>query len=193
MKPLIRLIALACLLCGSAFCGFSHEWRGIVPLHSTRAEVIKVLGNPTHGLWNDSEVFESESETVKIEWIDPACVRRYPIAPDTEVRLTDVVLSVTLFPKKRIAVETLQLNSKPGIATVGCNPNGPCTFCGEDFCVTSDKPGVTRVYFSATADELKAWSREHPACKPSARAATQQIVGRERRERVSHHNWSGDT
>jgi hypothetical protein len=36
------------------------------------------------------------------------------------------------------------------------------------------------------------WRRTHPPQPNFIRSATQQIVGRERRERVSHHDWSGD-
>jgi hypothetical protein len=175
MKDKVRVfIGCLCLILCSAISCFAKEWRGIVPLHSTRSDVIKILGKPTHGVWNYQEIFDLENERVGIEWIDPTCVRKYPIEPDSEVQPTDLVLTISVFPKKPISSTALELNPKTLFTTVGCHlPDGPCTLCSDDgFCFTTEKDGVTRIYYSATSDEFKAWMQEHKTCQPSTKGAT---------------------
>ena len=87
MKHSARILIniLFMIVCTSITC-VAKEWRGIVPLHSTRADVIKLLGNPTRSLEDSQEYFVLENETVKFEWIDPTCVRKYPVESEDEVR-----------------------------------------------------------------------------------------------------------
>lgn len=47
----------------------SKGWRGIVPLHSTRADVIRLLGPPNL----DGDLYDLDNKTVHIEYSDGPC------------------------------------------------------------------------------------------------------------------------
>jgi hypothetical protein len=61
-----------------AGCCFAKEWRGIMPLHTTRAEVIKLIGEPRHtweGGWYfytpDAASLSSRRAAEVSRWADP--------------------------------------------------------------------------------------------------------------------------
>lgn len=86
----------------------AKEWRGIVPLHSTRADVVKILG--LHSLSGDR--YELENETVSILYSDGPCrtggwnvpkdtVIDITIEPDDDITLSDLHLDLSKYTKKR--------------------------------------------------------------------------------------------
>jgi hypothetical protein len=145
-----------------------------VPLRSTRSEVIKLLGNPTHSQITNLEYFDLADEAVTIKWIDPTCQRKYPRADGEVVRPEDLVLSISVFPKKPLSPKALKLSPMLTVTPMGCLiPNGPCTLCtDEGLCFTTEKGSVTKIDYSATSDEFKAWIQEHKACQSSIKGAT---------------------
>jgi len=96
----------------------AKEWRGIIPLHSTRADVEKLLGPPppppSDGSWiyslhagrsiyslDESEVYIVYANSQIPEWND--CNGRVP---------EGTVLSIALTPKKQMPLTALKLDHK---------------------------------------------------------------------------------
>jgi len=82
----------------------ARAWRGIIPLQTTRAAVVQILGEGT-----DSESagtkynFENENVSILYSSADtalPECARKLP---------ADLVLAIKVFPKVEVSLETLGL------------------------------------------------------------------------------------
>jgi len=151
----------------------AKEWRGIGPLHSTRSDVLKLLGTPKHTWETATEYFDLDDEKVTIKWIDPSCERKYPIESVRDVRPDDLVLAILVYPKKPIPTKELDIPAV-GYMTLGCHPNSFCTVWSFEagFGFTTSKGGVTELHHEASNDEFKAWSDNHKACQPSVKNAT---------------------
>jgi hypothetical protein len=174
MRCIIRL--LFCCMCPalglSATC-LAKEWRGIVPLHTTRSEVVKLLGEPKHTWETVSGYFDTADARVTVEWIDPACQREYPIYTLQGVaRPDDLVLNIYVSPTKPIPSKEMDIPNV-GYMTLGCHPNAWCTLWSPEagFGFTSTKEGIDRLVYGPAGDEFKAWSNEHKMCKRSGRTA----------------------
>lgn len=167
----ISLVCLWLTLCLGTPC-LAKEWRGIVPLHSTRADVIKLLGEPKHLQWDSRDYFILEAETVTFQWIDPTCKKKFPVEPDSKVAPDDLVLNISVTPKKPFPVEELHL---PPLKLYmmdclgGANGTGGCIFMDDEegFAYSTSKEGVTSHSYGSPAKEYEAWMQEHSACKSS--------------------------
>ena len=161
------------IVCASVTC-IAKEWRDIVPLLSTRADVIKLLGNPTHSLEDSQEYFVLENETVKFEWIDPTCVRKYPIESENEVRPDDLVLSITVVPKTPMSQVTIYL---PSAYVTICLANISCTYItfDGDVAVHAAKGVITDICYGPTDKEFKAWLQRHSACQESPQVKNSRL------------------
>lgn len=111
MMNLLSLIAF-CLL-SSFYLGrdrVTKEWRGIVPLHSTRTDVEKVLNVKSSSKF--VEVFELDGESVMIVFAEHPCKKSYEkwnvpigtvleigITPKTEMLLSDLNIDIKTFKK----------------------------------------------------------------------------------------------
>lgn len=80
---------------------YAKGWRGIVPLHSTRADVEKLLGPPSGGLYN------LDNETVFFVYSGEPCADNIPygfnVPPDT-------VWEIHVKPKDRRTIADLKLD-----------------------------------------------------------------------------------
>jgi hypothetical protein len=89
----------------------NEGWSGIMPLHSTRADVIRLLGDPDFSN-QIRAIYALEKEDVYIVFATdqpffPDCVKQLPddtvllikITPRTEIRLTDLKLDEKKFEK----------------------------------------------------------------------------------------------
>src|SRR3954462_15219190 len=85
------LVSCMCLLVFSATPSLSKEWRGIIPLRTTRADILKLLGNQKPGKSDPREYFDTDNETISFDCIDPTCARKYPIQPNNVIRSEDLV------------------------------------------------------------------------------------------------------
>jgi hypothetical protein len=166
-----RTSLVLALLLGTSVSTFAKEWRGIVPLQSTRADVIRLLGSPRHLQWDYRDYFEIENAVVTFTWIDPTCLRKYPIQPDSSIQPQDVVLSISIGLKKPIAVPELHLpDGKFYFGDCLGHRGGDswsCTYldCEDGFGYGETKAGVTSLSYFASADAFDAWLRTHSACK----------------------------
>jgi hypothetical protein len=61
--------AVICFLLLGTATSYAKEWRGITPLHSTRADVERILGKPTKS-FNDGEYFFDLKDEVVLVWFE---------------------------------------------------------------------------------------------------------------------------
>ena len=87
----------------------ARDWRGIVPLRTTRLEVIRLLGQPKRSQTTKIEYFDLGDKEVTINWIDPTCQKQYPIEADVTVRPEDLVLNISVFPREPIPLKDFNL------------------------------------------------------------------------------------
>jgi hypothetical protein len=103
-----QLTLSALLLCVLAVSVQAKGWRGIVPLHSTRADVVRILGRPNLA----GDRYELERETVSILYSDGPCrtggwnvpkdtVIDIMTEPDDDLPLSDLLPDLSRFTKKQ--------------------------------------------------------------------------------------------
>src|SRR5687768_15694614 len=102
---MIRLITfIFFVVVGSANTSVAKDWRAIVPLHSTRQDVVRAFGH-----CNDSEPsceFNYANEFVRIEFADDSQKRcNGTVQPET-------VLLVEVFPKNPVSLKKLGLKRR---------------------------------------------------------------------------------
>jgi hypothetical protein len=167
MRRILRILVgcLCLILCLSAPC-FAKEWRGIVPLHTTRAEVIKLLGEPKPSWELADWYFDLGDSRVEIEWIDPTCERKYPIrTSEGGSRPDDLVLNIAVIEKKPIPSK--ELNLSPGtIYYLECfGKNCTSIDINGGFSFRWTKEGVTFHSYGPATKEFKAWLEVHKGCQ----------------------------
>jgi hypothetical protein len=84
----------------------AERWRGITPLHSTRADVERLVGPPTtsHGV---AFTYETKEERILVFYSAGPCKNNvseeWNVAPDP-------VLSITIHPNARLLIANLKLD-----------------------------------------------------------------------------------
>ena len=102
-----RAFLAAALLVASAFCVHAKDWRGIVPLYSTRSDVERLLGKPS--VDRSSTIFyEITGETVSFDFSEGGC---------TESNVWDVprdtVFGIWVMPRRlKLKLGDLKLDLK---------------------------------------------------------------------------------
>lgn len=96
-----KLLILVCTLPAAAFTSQAKEWRGIVPLHSTRADVERLIGKPNA----EYERYDFEGEQAVIFYARHPCSEgaQWNVPPDT-------VTSISVYPKKALLLAALRLD-----------------------------------------------------------------------------------
>lgn len=128
LRTVQRLLSCACLLALAAAVSQAKEWRGVVPLRSTRAEVERLLGKPGPG---GRYVFENETAFIfysagaacakgsNSEWnVRPDTVLMISVKPMTGLRLADLKLDPRKYRKGRasdVQVHTDYRNEEEGV------------------------------------------------------------------------------
>ena len=79
-----------------------RDWRGIVPLRSTRAEVEKLLGPPEK---STSATYRSEDGTVTVRYADRVCDYGWQVPLET-------VISFSVYPKHPVALADMKLDER---------------------------------------------------------------------------------
>lgn len=92
----------------------AKDWRGIIPLHSTRADVERLLGSPADPSKELAAVYQLEKEVVSIFYASgPPCgedrfsgwqvprgtVVSITVSPKTKVRLSDLQIDLSRYKK----------------------------------------------------------------------------------------------
>lgn len=97
MRTLIRTAACCLILLCISAATQAQGWRGIVPLHSTRADVERLFGlpNPQDGF------YDFKNESVEFRYSDGPCVNGLDIPRDT-------VIDIRVVPKRDLRLSKLQ-------------------------------------------------------------------------------------
>jgi hypothetical protein len=109
MSKSIRIVICICGVIAAFSVSKAQGWRGIVPLHSTRADVERLIGSPmeTNGITYDLKservnvVYSNGScKTGKAEWNVPSdTVIGMTIYPQTKLMLSDLRIDLNNFEK----------------------------------------------------------------------------------------------
>jgi len=96
MKILIRTAACCLILLYAAAAARAQGWRGVVPLHSTRADVERLFGlpNPQDGF------YDFKNESVEFRYSDGPCVNGWDVPRDT-------VIDIRVVPKQDLRLSKL--------------------------------------------------------------------------------------
>jgi hypothetical protein len=110
VKMLLKTAGGLSLILALTFVVQAKGWRGIVPLHSTRADVEGLLGTPDRKSDNKPVVrYDLEGETVSIIYSREPCSNgtvygKWAVPPDT-------VVSIRVVPKRALPLSELQLDA----------------------------------------------------------------------------------
>lgn len=111
-----KIILSTCLALTAASLSYGKEWHGIVPLHSTRADVDRLLGPAKAPAENHSSIHETEREVVLVEYStgEPCSggVNRWKVPRGT-------VLSVSVAPRAKVRFSELHLDESQYKVTDG--------------------------------------------------------------------------
>lgn len=176
------LITIAVILLSTVLT-VAKEWNGIAPLISTRAEVIKLLGEPkppNHEVLG--EHFAVDGENVYIIWIRADCWGEGNIiagTPPTDLNV--VVNQITVDPKSFLTKEDVEkidpLKESPTLPGVKVSGRHNCLGSGGKWAcsVMNDESGfgygtntegqVDRLYYFASDEKRAAWREKTTPCK----------------------------
>ena len=154
MKLIVLLLLCACGLLSTASLQ-PAGWRGIVPLHSTRADVERIIGEPNFKY----DLYDFENERVSIMYSGDPCteglrgsynvprdtVISIDVSPKRMMTLSGLGVDLAKYKKTRdpaIEVHSFYRNEEEGI-TIG-------TFEGDG----EDKGKVLRIYYGPAAKDI---------------------------------------
>lgn len=80
----------------------AKDWRGIVPLRSTRADVERLLGQPEQG---SGGVYQTVSESILVSYSEKPCDYGWQVPPGT-------VINISVRPKNPPALASLKLDER---------------------------------------------------------------------------------
>ena len=123
MKEILKVVYLITIILTLSETSNAKEWRGIIPLHSTRADVTRLLG-PSPDANNVRANYFLEKEDVYIVFSSDEPYLRCPSGVPK-----DAVLVIQIKPKTKLRLSELRLDqskyrtfdpsSPPGIGFVG--------------------------------------------------------------------------
>jgi hypothetical protein len=107
MKFHHRFVACFFLLVAAASVASAKAWRGIVPLHSTRADVERILGKPTRLDY----IYDLDEGTVRVMYVRQRCEQGVPSGWGNWNVVKDTVIHVwveTDFSVRKLRVRNLE-------------------------------------------------------------------------------------
>jgi hypothetical protein len=117
MKSIKHLLCSLCLVIAVSGIVSGKEWHGIVPLHSTVEDVERLLGQSAYGR---GYAYETEDERVffQYQYEESECGKiwgRWNVPLGT-------VLSITVYPKKKILFSDLKIDLGKFVKSKTCMP-----------------------------------------------------------------------
>jgi hypothetical protein len=105
-----------------------NEWKGLVPLRSTRADVELLLGKPAMSP-RSFDIYKTESERVDVRYsvgpCEPSPVERWNVAKD-------IVISMEVIPQRTISVASLHLDAKRYVRIQESHPENWVQYWNRD-------------------------------------------------------------
>jgi len=108
-----RIIIISALLLSVAETCSSKDWKGIVPLKSTRAEVERVLGPSADPVLS---IYYLRKEIVSVEYSKYSCnqgpvVSGWPVPPSPQWNVPpDTVIAIRVAPREEVRLSNLSIN-----------------------------------------------------------------------------------
>jgi hypothetical protein len=117
-------LIIVCLILIFAEDTLGKEWRGIIPLHSTRADVERVLGPPREP---GGSSYPTENGNVSIDYSLRSCEEgeRWNVP-------RDVVLSITIYPRTNPTFASLQLDESKFRRVVDTHIEGSIYYINDE-------------------------------------------------------------
>lgn len=107
----IKYINCLLIICCLSFTCFAKEWRGIIPLKSTRADVEKLLGTPSE---DHPARYDLPDEIVYVEYVEHPCNHTnppgWPVPPLGWNVPVNTVIDIVITLKKPIPLNSLTVN-----------------------------------------------------------------------------------
>jgi hypothetical protein len=185
IKVVQRFLIITAVVLSTTILTLAKEWRGITPLVSTRADVLKILGEPKPP--NDQflgERFTVDGEIVYIAWTRADCRdEENMIAGTPPPALNVVVQQITVDRKSKLTLEDVRKMDPPKkvLTSEGLIPKGfsaivyhhcygwggACTVMnpsGFGYSTNTERQ-VTRLYYLTSSEEFASWSEKTTPCQ----------------------------
>lgn len=146
---IINLFLGLCLILAGCTTAQGKEWRGIVPLHSTVEDVERLVDESFYGR---QLAYETEDERIFFDYqtVESQCGTtwgRWNVPNNT-------ILSITVYPKKRIMFAELELNLSRYVRSNTCIPGSyHYTNSEEGISITVDEGVVTGFNYLPSAQD----------------------------------------
>ena len=161
---------------------FAKDWHNIYPLQTTRAEVVKLLGEPQKSQTSRDEYFRVDDNIVIIRWVRADCdgdnlfIRDKPPDPSALVFQISVSLKVPLeklppeFDKTKKDYGANKSDAKSAYRELLSQD----VDCFGDWCTimnrqkgigyVSSKTGIDVLHYFPNKEEFNAWKEKHKTC-----------------------------
>ncbi len=183
------IVGISILMAGLSETSLAKPWKGILPLKTTRAEVVKLLGPPNGTDEYQRAIFAHTDGIVKISWKRPDCVTKEFLWSEKEADDKALVYQITLEPK--VYLKSIEEYEKPepppkekeDIKTVykrwldqdvNCLMGEGSSACSFSSSRTgfgysdSSRSGVTAIYYFATKEETEVFLAALQPCVSNA-------------------------
>jgi len=111
VKAKFRFVFLCCVLTGLADVAVAKPWRGIIPLHSTRAHVRKLLGEPIIGGEGAIDLYELKEGRVRVMYARSPCEEGLPADWGNWRVPHDTVVNISIQLHKEVPLRTLRIRN----------------------------------------------------------------------------------
>ncbi len=164
------MIALSWLFLLTLPCA-AKSWNNITPLKTTRAEVIRLLGEPKPFQGKGPEYFAYDNAMVFIKWTRPNCVENKLLINEETAGPDALVYQIRINAKygsslnyEKELADFLLITKKEDC--VGPR-NGSCGMVSSNYGFAYNRSviGITELQFFATADEDKIWIAKQRPCE----------------------------
>lgn len=110
-KNKFSLLFLICAFFGLADGAWAKSWRGIIPLHSTRAQVRKLLGKPIIGGDGSLDLYDLKEGRVHVMYARHPCEEGLPADWGNWRVPHDTVVNISIQLHKEIPLKQLQIRN----------------------------------------------------------------------------------
>ena len=160
---------------------FAKSWQNILPLQTTRAEVLNLFGSPKTSLNDKIEYFVVDNQTITFTWTRADCSVEDATVDVKSVKSDSLVYQVTVEPDAPLQSINSYTFDEPKIPApipgfylssyqTNCLSNRSGQFsCSSvssayGFGYSNSNRGFTALYFFPTNEENKIWKEKHKSC-----------------------------
>ncbi len=113
MSQLVRtVLGSICLISCLANASFAKEWRGIIPLHTTRANVKKMFGKPLFEEGRPIDIYDVDEGRINIMYVVQPCQQGLPANWGNWNVPVDTVVDITIHLNKEFPFADLKIPDK---------------------------------------------------------------------------------